>query len=83
MEYMQNQMDNLIIASEHYYDAFCDELDKKIQTFIDDNRYTCTVEYVYEEYRNHCKGKYIRYASKKIIENFKTDLAKATGINPL
>lgn len=84
MEYMQNQMDNLITASEHYYDAFCDELDKKIQSFIDENRYTWTVEDVYKEYREkYCKGEYISYTSKKIIENFKTDLAKATGINPL
>ena len=43
MEYMQNQMDNLIIDSEHYYVAFCDELDKKIQSFIDEDRYTGSV----------------------------------------
>lgn len=81
MEYMQNQMDNLITASEYQYDAFCDKLDKNIQKYINENKYTWTVEDIYKEYREkYCKNIYISYTAKKIIDKFKCDLEKATGL---
>lgn len=82
MEYMQNQMDNLITASEYQYDAFCDKVDESISDYIKENGYTWTVEDIYKEYREkYCKGYYISYTAKKIIEKFKDDLVKVTGIS--
>ncbi|WBV60258.1 hypothetical protein PFY12_14615 [Chryseobacterium camelliae] len=65
MEYMQNQIDNL----------------KAISDFINENGFTWTVEDIYKEYtEKYCKGDYISHTAKKVIEKFKDDLAKITGI---
>lgn len=81
MEYMQNQMDNLIEGSQHQFDEYCKQTDKAISDFINVNGYTWTVEDIYKEYtEKYCKGDYISYTAKKVIEKFKDDLAKITGI---
>ena len=81
MEYMQNQMDNLITASEYQFDEYCKQTDKAISDFINENGYTWTVENIYKEYSDkYCKGDYISHTAKKVIEKFKDDLAKITGI---
>jgi len=78
---MENQMDNLITASQIEYEAFIAELDVKIIDFINENNYTWSLEDIYKEFiEKYSKGFYVSYTCKKVIENFKDDLVKATGI---
>lgn len=82
MEYMQNQMDNLIEASQHQYEEFVKNTDEAISDYIKEKGYTWTVEDIYKEYiEKYCKGDYISHTAKKIIEKFKDDLVKVTGIS--
>ena len=80
MEYMQNQMDNLITASIHQYEVFYDKWCLDIEEFINENSYTWTVEDIFEQYRKYHKGEYISYTAKRTVERFKEDLEKLTAI---
>lgn len=77
---MQNQMDNLIEGSQHQYDEYCKQTDKAISDYINENGYTWTVEDIYKQWENYCKGDYISHTAIKVIEKFKDELAKITGI---
>lgn len=80
--YMANQMDSLIENGLHQMDEFITDLDNRIEKFIKENGYTLTVEQIVKEYRErYTQGFYVSFTCKKVIENFKEDLAKATGIS--
>lgn len=79
--YMQNQMDDLITNGLNQMDEFISDLDNRIEAFIKENGYTWTIEDIVTEYREkYSKGIYVSYTCKKVIENFKDDLKKATGL---
>lgn len=79
--YMQNQMDDLITNGLHQMDEFISDLDNRIELFIKENGYTFTVYYIVEKYRNqYSKGFYVSHTCKKVIEHFKHDLKKSTGL---
>lgn len=79
--YMANQMDSLIENGLYQMDEFINDLNNRIEQFIKENRYTCTVETIVKDYiENYTKSKYVSFTCNKVIENFKEDLAKATGI---
>lgn len=79
--YMANQMDNLITNGIHQYEAFIEDLDNRIEAFIKENGYTWTVQDIVTEYREkYSKGFYVSYTCKKVIEHFKDDLKKSTGL---
>lgn len=77
MSYMENQMDNLIEASQHQYEEFCQKTHAEIQAFISEKGYTWTVESIIKEYREkYSKGIYVSHTAKIIIEKFKQQLSK-------
>jgi NurA-like 5'-3' nuclease len=79
--YMANQMDDLIENGFHQLDEFWKDLDRRIEKFIQDNNYTWTVEQIVKEYtEKHTQGFYVSFSCCKIIEHFKEDLHKATGL---
>jgi hypothetical protein len=79
--YMQNQMDDLITNGLHQMDAFIEDLDNRIEEFIKENGYDWTVKDIVTEYREkYSKGCYVSYTCKKVIEHFKEDLKKSTGL---
>ena len=79
--YMANQMSDLIERGLHEMDAFIDDMYAKIEAFIKENGYTWTVGEIIKAYReDYTKGFYVSHTCKKVIENFKEDLFKATGI---
>jgi hypothetical protein len=79
--YMQNQMDDQIEASKYYHEEFCNNLESNISNFIKENNYTWTVDEIIKEYtEKYTKGFYVSFTCKKIIEKFKDDLKKSTGI---
>lgn len=78
---MQNQMDWLIEASEYQYEQYCEETNRLIENYIKENRYTWTVEDIFNEYRNkYCKNYYVSFTANKIIKEFEERLIKITGI---
>ena len=80
--YMVNQMDSLIENGLHQMNEFINDLDNRIEKFIKENGYACTVEEIVKEYREkYTQGFYVSFTCTKVIENFKEDLAKSTGIN--
>lgn len=80
--YMANKMDSLIENGLHQMDEFVNDLDNNIEKFIKENGYTWTVEQIVKEYREkYMQGFYVSSTCKKVIENFKEDLAKSTGIS--
>lgn len=79
--YMQNQMDDLITNGLHQMDEFITDLDNRIESFIKENSYTWTVQDIVTEYREkYSQGFYVSFTCKKVIEHFKEDLKKATGL---
>ena len=79
---MANQMDSLIESGLYQMDEFINDLDCRIEKFIKDNGYTWKVEDIVKEYREkYTQGFYVSFTCKKVIENFKEDLAKSTGIS--
>jgi hypothetical protein len=48
--YMANQMDNLIEASQHHHEDFCEKLEKDIAVFIKEKEYDFTEIDVFTEY---------------------------------
>lgn len=79
--YMQNQMDDLITNGLHQMDEFISDLDNRIEIFIKENNYTWTVDEILKEYREkYTKGFYVSFTCQKVIEHFKDDLKKSTGI---
>lgn len=80
--YMANQMDSLIENGLHKMDEFLTDLENRIETFIKENKYDWTIEEIVKEYREkYSKGYYVSFTCKNIIENFKDDLARSTGIS--
>ena len=80
--YMANKMDSLIESGLYQMDEFITDLDNRIEKFIKENGYTWAVEQIVKEYREkYTQGFYVSFTCKKVIENFKEDLAKATGIS--
>ena len=78
---MQNQMDDLITNGLHQMDEFITDLDNRIWAFIEQNDYDFTVSEIVNQYREkYSKGYYVSYTCKKVIEHFKEDLKKATGL---
>lgn len=81
MEYMAQQMDSLIEGSQVNYLEFAEETTERIQKFIDDHRYSWTVEDIVNEYRNKFViGDYISYSAKNIITNFIKEFEYLTGL---
>jgi len=79
--YMANQMDNLIESGLREMDAFIDDMYIRIESFIKENGYDWKSEQIVKAYtEDYSKGHYVCYSLKKVIENFKEDLSKATGI---
>lgn len=79
--YIQNQMDDLITNGLHQMDEFISDLDNRIELFIKQNGYTWTVQEILTEYREkYSQGIYVSFTCKKVIEHFREDLKKATGI---
>lgn len=79
--YMQDQMDDLITNGLHQMDAFIEDLDNRIEAFIKENGYTFNVGYIVTKYReDYSKGYYVSHTCKKVIEHFKEDLKKSTGL---
>ncbi len=72
--YMENQMDNLIEASEHLYDEKCNELDAKIEAYIKEKGYTWTVEGIIDKFRESEQGYYISHTAKDVVSKFSKDL---------
>lgn len=84
MEYMAQQMDSLIEGSQVNYLEFAEETTERIQNFIDDHRYSWTVEDIVKEYRTKFViGDYISYSAKNIITNFIKELELLTGLKKI
>jgi len=80
--YMANQMDNLIESGLHQMDEFINDLDNRIELFIKENNYDLTVQEIVTEYiEKYTKGFYVSFTCKDVIENFKDDLYRATGVS--
>jgi len=80
--YMANQMDSLIESGLHQMDEFINDLENRIELFIKENKYDCTIEEIVKEYREkYSKGYYVSFTCKNVIEFFKDDLARATRIS--
>lgn len=79
--YMQNQMGNLIESGLQQYDKFCKDVDIRIEKFIKERGYTWTHEEIIQQYiEMYSKGYYVSHTCRLVIENFKEDLEKVTGI---
>ena len=80
--YMANQMDSLIQNGMQEMDDFINDLNSRIELFINQNNYTWTVEEIVTEYiKKYSKGIYVSFTCKNVIETFKDDLFKSTGIS--
>jgi hypothetical protein len=79
--YMANQMDDLIQNGIIQMDQFINDLDNRIGEFIKENNYSWTTQEIVKQYREkYSQGYYVSSTCKKVIEQFKEDLAKSTGI---
>lgn len=79
--YMAGQMDDLISNDINQYEAFIQDLDNRIEVFIKEHGYTWSVDDIVTEYRDkYSKGFYVSFTCRKVIEHFKDDLKKSTGI---
>jgi len=79
--YMAGQMDDLISNGINQYEAFIQDLDNRIEVFIKEHGYTWSVDDIVTEYRDkYSKGFYVSFTCRKVIEHFKDDLKKSTGI---
>jgi hypothetical protein len=80
--YMANKMDSLIENGLHQMDEFIYDLDNRIEAFIKENKYDYTIDEVVKEYIDkYSKGFYVSFTCKNIIDNFKDDLARSTGVS--
>lgn len=79
--YMANQMNNQIEVGLLQYDEFVKDLNVRIEKFIKERGYTWTPEEIVQQYvEMYSKGYYVSHTCKWVIEKFKEDLEKVTGI---
>jgi len=78
--YMANQMDNLIEASQHQHEDFCEKLEKDIAVFIKEKRYDFTAIDVFTEYYlQYSKGYDVKSDVEITIKNFEDRLKRVYG----